>query len=159
MSETGFEFPGTLDLSTADTRGSAMPAGTYDAIVFEVTPVKIESDGGKLPIDTPGINVQYKVDGGEYDNRRAFQRFYFPAEDTDYDADKRKKLLGMFARFLTAIGYGEEEVKSGSFQLDIEDMIGRECRITVGYDAEYESNPVKSVRPRQADSGGSGGLL
>lgn len=152
-------FPGTLDLSQADTRGSAMPSGTYDAVVFEVTAVEIDKEGGKLPLGTPGINVQFKVDGGEYDNRRAFSRYYFPAENSDYDADKRKKLLGMFARYLMAIGYSEEDVMSGNFDINPEDMVGRECRITVGYDAEYESNPVKSVKPREAATAGSGGLL
>lgn len=158
MSDGG-GFPGTLDLSGADTRGSAMPSGTYDATVFEVTAVEIDKPDGKLPLGTPGINVQFKVDGGEYDNRRAFSRFYFPAENSDYDADKRKKLLGMFARFLMAIGYEESEVMGGGFELNPEDMVSRECRITVGYDAEYESNPVKSIKPRQAVTAGEGGLL
>lgn len=149
------EFPATLDLTTADTRGfDPVPQGTYDAIVADVTPIVTENPDGKLPLGTPGINVQFAIDGGPYDNRRVFNRYWMPP--ADYDPEKRSRSLGMLARFLIAIGYPEEQVKSPSFSLDTEDMKGRECRVSVKVDTEYDNNKVTNVRPRQASSSDSG---
>lgn len=157
MSEMQAEsFPAVLDLSSADTKGfDPIPAGTYDATVYEVTPIKTENPEGRLPLGTPGINIQFKIDGGPYDNRRVFNRYWMPP--TDYDAEKRNKSLGMLARFLTAIGYDETEIKSGGFQLDLADMQNRECRVSVKVDTEYDNNKVTNVKPRQAVAEGSGG--
>lgn len=151
-------FPATLDLSGADLKGfDPIPAGTYDAIVYDVEPIEAQNPDGNLPIGTPGINVQFKVDGGPYDNRRVFNRYWMPP--ADYDEEKRKKTLGMLARFLMATGYEEEQVTGGSFNIDIEDIKGRECRVTVKVDKEYNNNKVSNVKPRDAGSATQGGLL
>src|SRR5438132_14033113 len=130
MSDIQPEFPATLDLSGADTKGfDPVPQGTYDAIIFDVTPIVTENPDGKLPLGTPGINVQFAIDGGPYDNRRVFNRYWMPP--VEYDEEKRNKSLGMLARFLGAIGYDEADIKSGNFNLDVEDMKGRQCRVSV----------------------------
>src|ERR1700757_6181 len=98
MSEGQPEFPATLDLTTSDTSGfDPIPQGVYDCVVFEVTPIFTENPDGKLPLGTPGINVQFAVDGGQYDNRRLFNRYWIPP--ADYDEEKRNRSLGMLARF------------------------------------------------------------
>jgi Protein of unknown function (DUF669) len=127
-----------------------LPSGRYDANVYEVEAVEIEKDDGKLPQGTPGINVQFAVDGGEYDNRRLWRRYYFPPDHYE----KAKTMKDMIAGFFVAIGYTEEEVTSGNFVVDLQDMAGRPCELIVGqrtYDGEIV-NEVKSVKPR-----GSGG--
>ena len=150
------EFPATLDLSGADLKGfDPIPAGTYDAVVFNVEPIEAENPEGRLPVGTPGINVQFKIDGTQFDNRRVFNRYWMPGDD--YDDEKRKKTLGMLARYLMAIGYPEEEVTKAGFKLDIEDMINRECKVTVKVDREYNNNKVTNVKPREVSS--QGGLL
>jgi hypothetical protein len=153
-------FPATLDLSTADTRGNLMENGWKDAIVFEVTPVLTENPNGNLPVGTPGINVAFKIDGGSYDNRRVWNYYWMPTADGGYDAEKRMKLLGMLARFLIAIGYSDESVKSPSFTLDFADMQGRECSINTKYDEEYDNNKVSGVKARKEGTSSAGaGLL
>lgn len=152
------EFPATLDLSGADLKGfDPIPAGTYDAIVVGVEAIEAENPDGRLPMGTPGINVQFKIDGGQYDNRRVWNRYWMPGEG--YDEEKKRKTLGMLARFLMAIGNKEEEVTKPGFKLDIEDMINRECKVTVKVDREYNNNKVTNVKPRDAGAASKGGLL
>lgn len=150
-------FPATLDLSTADTRGNFMEGGWKDALVAEVEPIKTENPDGKLPMGTPGINVQFTIDGGQYDTRKVWNRYWIPP--ASYDKEKRDKSLGMLARFLMAIGYPEDEVKSPSFSLNFEDMKGRECRVNTKYNEEYDNNNVTGVKPRVAVAEGAGGGL
>lgn len=151
-------FPATLDLSGADLKGfDPIPAGTYDAEVFSVEAIEAENPDGRLPMGTPGINVQFKITGGPHDNRRVWNRYWIPGEG--YDEEKKKKTLGMLARYLMAIGYPEEEVTKAGFKLDQEDMINRECKVTVKVDREYNNNKVTNVKPRDAGSSTAGGLL
>jgi len=152
------EFPPTLDLSGADLKGfDPIPSGTYDATVVVVESIQAENPEGRLPVGTPGINVQFRIDGGQYDNRRVFNRYWMPP--AEYDEEKRMKTLGMLARYLMAIGYPEEQVTGGSFNLDLEDMIDRNCKVTVKVDREYNNNKVTNVKPRDAGSQSQGGLL
>lgn len=154
MSEVEQEFPTTLDLSSADTRGNFMESGWKDAVVVNVEPLVTDNPNGKLPVGTPGFNVMFKIDGGPFDGRNVWNRYWMPP--VGYDEEKRNKSLGMFARFLTAIGYPEDQVKSAAFKLDISDMIGRECRVNTKYNEEYDNNNVTGVKPRVAVSATEG---
>lgn len=156
-------FPGTLDLSGADTSGfDPIPSGWYECIVYEITHVEVEGADGKLAQGTPGINVQFKVDGGQYDNRRVFNRYWIPNAEQAPDLEKRNKMLGMLARFFMALGWTEEQVKSSSFNL-IEacaEAIGKECKCNVKHDTQYDNNKVTNVKARgEASATESGGLL
>lgn len=142
-----------LDLSGADLKGfQPIPSGRYPAVVHEVTHIETENPEGKLPVGTPGYNVQFKVDGGEHDNARVWNRYYRAPEGYE----KKAVLDGMLARFLLAIGYSEKDVTSGKMKIDVEEWINRECTVVVGLrpaDQEkgYEaSNNVKNVLPRTA---------
>jgi hypothetical protein len=139
----GMEELGTLNLSDADMSAGdfdPIPAATYEVHVHQVTMVEVENDTGKLPIGTPGWNIQFRVDGGKYDNRVVFKRFYIPP--VEYDTEKRKKSLGIFANFLVAIGYPKEEVLSGSFDTNPPEWEGKTCRASV------------RIRPAQKDADG-----
>src|SRR6266576_3765064 len=110
----GLEELGTLNLADADTSAgdfTPIPAALYDMHVHEVKVVEVEHDNGKLPMGTPGYNIQFRVDGGKYDNRVVFKRYYIPGEG--YDPEKRKKSLGIFVNFLIGLGYYKEEVMGG----------------------------------------------
>lgn len=158
QSTSDVDFPATLDLSTADTRGNYMENGWKDAVVADVTPIVTDNPQGKLPIGTPGINVMFKIDGGPYDNRNVWNRYWFPPQG--YDEEKRNKSLGMVARFLEALGF--DNVKSPDFKITeaIADMVGRECRVNTKYNEDYDNNNVTGVKPREAVSAESGaGLL
>jgi hypothetical protein len=146
-----------LNLKNADLKGfDAIPAGTYDCTVYEAT--MGETEGGKLPKGTPFINVQFKVDGGEYDNRRVFRKFIIAPPKIDGKAYEHKAMMdGMLAKFFIAIGYTEDEVLGGSFEPDLEDFAGRECRVTVKQ-REYDGgmvNDVSVVRPRSEETAAS----
>jgi hypothetical protein len=154
MSESQPEFPATLDLSSADTRGNYMENGWKDALVTEVTPIVTDNPDGKLPVGTPGINVMFRIDGGKYDQRPVWNRYWFPP--AGYDEEKRNKSLGMFARFLLALGYPEDQVKTGTFQLNFTDMVSRQCKVNTKYNEDYDNNNVSGVKPREAVPQGSG---
>lgn len=157
----GLEELGTLNLADADMSAGdfePIPAGSYEGHVHEVTAVEIEHDNGKLPMGTPGYNIQFRVDGGKYDNRVVFKRYYLPG--ADYDSEKRKKSLGIFANFLIALGYEREEVLSGSFQSDPTDWIGKQVKFSVkirpatkdedGNEVYAAQNEITSVKPFNA---------
>lgn len=156
-------FPSTLDLSGADTAGfSPIPADWYDVLVYEITHVEVEGADGKLPQGTPGINVQFKVDGGPYDNRRLFNRYWLPAEGST-TPEKRKTMLDMVANFFKEIGFTDEQIKSPSFNLveACAEAVGKECKVNVKVDTQYDNNKITRVKARggSGDSAQDGGLL
>lgn len=140
-----------LDLSGAKTGAfDVIPGGWYEAAVYEITDITIDKDTGKLPEGTPGYNVQFAIDGGEYDNRRVFNRFYFP-KPGEYDDAKRQTMLGRFADFLVGVGYAEKDIKSGKFKFDPEEVTGRKLRISVGIDRTGDYNTVRNFKPVGTD--------
>lgn len=153
-----------LNLKDADVKGfDAIPANTYDATVYEVTMGETKgSEGSKLPAGTPFINVQFKIDGGEYDNRRVFRKFIIPPAKVNGKPYEHKAMMeGMLVKFFVALGFDEDAVTAESFEPELEDLVGRECRVTVKYKAEDTergypaSNDVTAVRPRSEATAGS----
>lgn len=153
-----------LNMSSADLKGfDAIPAGTYDASVYEVT--MGETKGGadaKLPAGTPALNVQFKIDGGDYDNRRVFRKYIIAPEKLNGKKYEHKAMMdGMLAKFFIALGWDEDEVISDSFEPELEDLVGKECRVTVKYRAADDEkgypaqNDVTAVRPRSEATAGS----
>jgi len=165
----GIEDLGTLNLADADlTKGDfdPIPPAVYEMHVHEVKLVEVKNDTGRYPLGTPGFNVQFRVDGGKYDNRVVFKAFYLPP--ADYDSEKRKIALGIFANFLIAIGYPQEEVTSGSFNNDPTDWVGRKCKVSVkirpanaekGYSAQNEVTSVKPLAATSASESTGAGIL
>ena len=153
----------TLDLTGADTTGfDPLPSGAYNCTVFAAE--MQETKGGpeaKLPEGTPKINVQFRISEGDYENRRLFNAYVIPPADYV----NAPKLKGMLVRFLEALGYDEKKITSGKFNLDVEDMIGRECVVVVGQKPKYNGaegemdNVVKGVKPAGAGTGSTGGGL
>lgn len=150
---------GVLDLSGADTSGfDAIPSGRYNASVFaaEIKETK-GSETSKLPAGTPMLAIQWQVherlndpsDETDYENRRLFSNYVIPPADYENAA----KLKGMLVRALVALGVGTEaEVTSKKFNLDLEDLIGRDADLIVGQrpsrdDPETMTNNVNGVKP------------
>jgi hypothetical protein len=141
----------TLDLSGAKTgQFDLLPPNWYEATVYEITDVEIEKDTGKLALGTPGYNVQFAIDGGEYDNRRVFNRFWFPREG-EYDEGKRATMIGRFADFLIALGEEESKIKSGKYKFDRDELTGRKVRVSVGIDKTGDYNTVRNFKPVGTD--------
>jgi hypothetical protein len=143
-----------LNLAGADLKGfDPIPADTYECAVQEVTDIAIKGETGNLPKGTPGINVQFRVTGGEFDNRRVFNNYWIaPAKIAGKAYDKKKMMDGMLAKFFIAIGFDEAEVTGGDFDPDYDDLVGRECLVVVGQkeypkDSGEMQNVVKNVKP------------
>jgi len=154
-----------LNLAGADLRGfEPFDAGRYELAVTECDMVytKNESGEGKMPAGTPGYNVRFTVQGGEFDGRHVWNNYWMPTAEFEESSDENKKkaatMKGIFARFLIAVGYSTEEVTSGSFSFDATDVIGRKCWGVVGIrrsDEYGDRNIIKNVKKLEtvAESG------
>lgn len=135
-----------LDLSGAKLgQFDLLPTDWYDVIIFEITDIEKDNDEGVLAEGTKGYNVQFKVEGGELDNRRVFNRFYLPEKGQHPDEGKRMTMLGRFGDLLKAAGYSEKDLTSGKFKFDKNDATGRPLRISVGEKNGY--NTVRNYKP------------
>jgi len=154
-------MPGLLNLSNADTSGfEPLEPGRYNAKVFEISIDAVKNPGGKTPVGTPMVKVQFALFDNEHmgsglDNRRVWTQYVVPPKD--YDQSKAAKMNGMIARFFMALGVPEETVRSKNFDPDFEDFKDRPCVVVVGkeqkrtrdgdiIDGEF-NNPVKGVKP------------
>ena len=125
----------TLNLTDHDEQQSfdAMPPGKYFAQIFDAE--DRETQGGenaKMPGGTPMIFCHFMITGKvgetepddesyEFYNRRQFRNLVIPPED--YDEKKRKSMNGMIVALYKALGYKSEDILSGSFEVDTEDLI------------------------------------
>lgn len=152
----------TLDLSGADLKGfTPVPAGSYPCRVFEAS-MGETGGGGKLPQGTPKLMLTFVVTEGEYEKRRFWGNYSIPPNDYENAAT----LKGMLVRALTALGYDEKKLTSGKFQLDVDDIVGRECVVTVKVEPRFGgeegemTNTVTGIKPAGSATGSSkGGLL
>lgn len=153
----------TLDLSGADLKGfDPLPAGSYNATIFSAE-MQETSGAGKTPAGTPKLNIRFNVTDEPFVNRVLWGNYVIPPDDYD----KAAQLKGMLVRFLTAVGYDEKKLTSGKFNLDLEDLAGRECVVTVKVEPKYGgeegemTNAVTGVKPAgsKTSGGGTSGLL
>jgi hypothetical protein len=162
-------MPGLLNLADADMGGfEALDPGRYNAVVHDMTMDAVKNAGGKTPVGTPMIKVEFKITDEGAGNRHAWTQFVVPPKD--YDKEKAAKMKGMIARFFVALGDSEEAVRSKDFDPDFEDYKGRPCVVVLGkelkrtrdgevIEGEY-NNPVKGVKPAGSlVSGATTGLL
>jgi hypothetical protein len=115
-----------------------VPAGKYLASVYEAEE-RSTSGNGKLPEGTPMVAIQWKLEKALFDteekieNRRVFSQNVVPPKEIDGEPYKNYKMMnGIIFRLLESIGYTEDELSSGTFELDYDDMPGRQAIITVG---------------------------
>lgn len=152
-----------LNLKDADLKGSdfeAIPSGNYHCSVYDVT--MKETKGGQdaaLPKGTPMVNVQFKVEGGDYNNRRLFRQLIIaPAKVNGKPYEHKKTMDRILGQFFKCIGFSEEEITSGNFDPDLEDLKGRELLVVVGQKPKYNGaegemdNVVKGFKPLSAAS-------
>lgn len=123
----------TLDLSGADLKGfEPVPAGSYPCRVFEAS-MGETGGAGKLPEGTPKLMVTFVVTEGEYEKRRFWGNYSIPPADYI----NAPQLKGILVRFLTALGYDQKKLVSGKFNLDVDDIVGKECVVTVKVEPRY----------------------
>jgi hypothetical protein len=127
-----------LDLTDReDVSFEAIPSGKYHVKVKDAE--ERETTGkGKLPKGTPMISLQLQVIKPLFDteekveNRVVFNQIVIPPEKIgNKNYENYKMMNGILFRSLEALGYSQEQLESGEFELDYEDLVGRECEITV----------------------------
>lgn len=104
---------------------SVIPAGSYNATVFEVKQEEVRSGPNE---GKPRFNVQFRISGGQYENRRVFS--YIPL----YVAGDFWKTQSFFS----ALGY---DMKSGDFEVpEVNELQGKAIgvRVKVGKDQNGE---------------------
>jgi hypothetical protein len=104
---------------------SAIPAGSYNATVFEVKQEEVRSGPNE---GKPRFNVQFRISSGQYENRRVFS--YIPL----YVAGDFWKTQSFFS----SLGY---DMKSGDFEVpDLNELQGKAIgvRVKVGKDQNGE---------------------
>ena len=160
---------GLLNLNDADMGGfEALDPGRYNAEIFDITWDAVKNPGGKTPVGTPMIKVEFRLTDESAGGRHAWTQYVNPPKD--HDKEKAAKMKGMIARFFVALGDTEEAVRSKDFDPDFEDYKGRPCVVVLGkeqkrtrdgeiIEGEY-NNPVKGVKPAGSLVGsGQTGLL
>jgi hypothetical protein len=152
-----------LNLTGADMSAGdfdPIPSGTYPATVtrFEENFTKGGEDA-KLPAGTAMFNVGFCINEGTTDKEgnnvggRWVWRNYIvaPAKVDGKPYEHKKRMDGQLARFFTAVGYTDEQVTSGDFAVDADDIVGRECAVVVQkYHNSYKDemdNKVNGVKP------------
>ena len=122
-----------LDLSGAkESTFEALPAQWYVADVFDAV-MGATKGGGKLPKDTPKIDVQFKIAEGESENRRVFASYIIAPDKVDKKPYENKAVMdGILFGFLKAAGFDPEAIRSGSFNLDLDELKGQRVRIKLG---------------------------
>lgn len=163
-----------LDLSNAEDRGEfkALPEGTYNVHIKDATLGQVKP-GGKLPENTPQIRIQFEVDeedrlepvtvtdeeGNEKTIPYTTNLFSYYHIVTDKSYPNKQTMDNILYGFLKAVGYDVEDLKSGNFELDMDDLKGRACQAVVSV-APYErdgkvtdSNQVKYVKEAGAGAG------
>jgi hypothetical protein len=168
----------TLNLTDFDEQQvfEALPPGKYFATIFDAE--DRETQGGenaKMPEGTPMIFCHFMLTGkvgeelqGEdspFYNRRAFRNLVIPPDD--YDEKKRKSMNGMIVALYRAVGYTQEQITSGDFTVDTEDLIEKDLVIQLNrrknkLSGEMENNVVGffSVEAAAgADAAASTGVL
>ena len=169
-----------LNLAGADLSGGdfdAIPSGTYHCKVFKMEMKQTKgSEGSVLPKGVPMINVQFAVeddtvtdpDGDEIKvkNRRLFRQLIIaPAKVGGKPYEHKKVMDRILGTFFKCVGYSEEEILSGDFDPDFDEIKGKDILVVVGQKQKYGAeegvmdNEVKGFKPYGEGSNGSPSLV
>jgi len=165
-----------LNLAGADLAGTdfePIPSGTYHCTVFKMEMKRTKGGpNASLPKDTPMINVQLRVEqekdaDGEMKvkNRRLFRQLIIaPAKVGGKPYEHKKTMDRILGQFFKCVGFSEEEILSGDFNPDFDDIKGRDILVVVGQKQKYQAeegvmdNEVKGFKP-YGESNGSPSLV
>lgn len=143
--------PGPLNLTDFDepTGYDPVPPGKYFATVEDAEDRETQGgEGKKMPEGTPMVWLHFKITGkvgeeeqGEgtpYYNKRAFRQLVVPP--ADYDPTKRKQMNGMLVSMYRGLGWTMDEITSGEFNIEAQDLIERSCIIQVNRRARKDAD-------------------
>lgn len=128
-----------------------LPAGWYHVAVTDWNAVETKNEG-KLPAGTPGINWEFTVQSGDYENRRVWENHWL-----------HQNTLGFLKSLLAATGnYTEEQLSGPMPGFDPQDVIGAELavKLSIRKSEQYgDSNQVRQYRKLADMPGGTGESL
>lgn len=118
-----------------------LPAGTYDAVVFSGT-LKEAGPNAKHP-GKQYVAWEFNITQEGFEKRKAWMNSSLVPE-----------ALPMFMRFLKAVGYDDAELRDPEFELDIQDVCGRPCKLVIvngtNPATDEPNHSVKRVLPPSA---------
>lgn len=134
-------FENVPHLATAPEPG-AIPDNTYEAFVFDVSPVKPTKGG-----DKDGITITYKINGGDYDGEvvREWKQVPRVAAGSEPTHEQNKQ-FGYIKQRLSDLGVPAERLNS----VDANDLIGTKVLITT-----KANNGYVNINRVSLDSGDS----
>lgn len=121
----------SLNLSNVPDLG-AIPAGVYAARIFEVKQTKAKSGN-------PMLSVVFTITEGDQVDQRIFHNLTLVEQSMPF-----------VKRFLRAFYTKEQLGAEEGFELDTEELVGRECRIRLireKYEGEWQNKVRSVVRP------------
>lgn len=163
-----------LDLSKADDsfKFNPLPEGTYNATIVDAIMREVKA-GGKLPEGTPQIAVRFEIDEDEIpepevtkdENGNEVTTPYTKNVFSNYHIVLDKKyptkstMDNILYGFLKAVGYDVEELKSGKFNLEMDDLKGRKCQVHVTVSEPTERYPNPNNQVKYVKAAGEGAAL
>lgn len=114
----------------------AIPAGVYNVAVTDWSRTETKNEG-KLPAGTPGINWEFTIQDGQYENRKLWINHWI-----------HPNTLGFLKTFLEKTDRYTEEQLSASFDLDPDNVVGAELQavVTVRQYKGDDRNEIKKFR-------------
>lgn len=161
-----------LDLTERED-SAPVPAGRYRVSVADAEERSTSGDG-KLPEGTPMIWTRLRIEEPLFDpeddegnpvdtvGRSVFNQTVVPPKEIDGQPYKNYKMMnGILFRTLLAFGYTKEDLESGDFELDADELKGKQTIATVARrewtdpdtDEVVVLNDVKSLKPVGETSG------
>lgn len=152
-----------FNLDFTDVQGGdfdALPAGNYLVAVTDWDNTETKNAGtGKnpLPVGTPGINWEFTVQDGEFENRKVWTNHWL-----------HPNALGFLKSFLAASGIYSEEELGGQLDFDPDKVVGAQVVAKVSKreypkDSGSYVNDIKGFKPssqyRGAGASSEGSLM
>lgn len=141
----------TVDLSGVEERDfEPLPNGKYHVSITDYD-IRETGEEAKHP-ENDYLNVEFTVQSGDHEGRKLWTNVMLPPYEPF-----------MLYNILRASGKTEEELKSGEFELDFDDLHGLEMVAKVGRQkGNKDYNEIKRFEPYDPDTfdaGGSGDSL
>lgn len=145
--------PDFLQIDMSDIKGGdfdAIPAGAYPVVVSDWSTTETKNEG-KIPAGTPGINWEFTITEGDFENRKLWTNHWI-----------HPNTLGFLKTFLLKAGAYTEDELNESFKLDPDKVLGKEL-VAIVVIKKYkgdDKNEIKKFKAKgEAAAATSGGSL
>lgn len=134
-------LPDTRGIDASRSGFAPLPAGEYTGKITSVT------EGVSQGKQTPFVKFEVTIDNGDYIGRKVWKYSYLKS-DTE---EKTKKMLGMYAGVLEALGMTEEERHAVSDIRDLQVFCGMSIKMKLAI-KEYQGKLSNDVLELEQDA-------